>query len=78
MKSKFSQLFHSFNVIECTLGYLYISVTLRLLQTYPSGKPLSKGQGPVNLTSQPANIGPQDVPRTSTSNVPRTSPKGPI
>ena len=29
-------------------------------------------------TSQPANIGPQDVPRTSPSNVPRTSPKDPI
>ena len=29
-------------------------------------------------TTQPANIGPQDVPRTSSSNVPRTSPKGPI
>ena len=28
--------------------------------------------------SQPANIGPQDVPRTSPSNVPRTSPKDPI
>ena len=31
----------------------------------------------VRLT-QPANIGPQDVPRTSPSNVPRTSPKDPI
>ena len=30
------------------------------------------------IPSQPANIGPQDVPRTSHSNVPRTSPKGPI
>ena len=28
--------------------------------------------------TQPANIGPQDVPRTSPTNVPRTSPKGPI
>ena len=28
--------------------------------------------------SQPANIGPQDIPRTSFSNVPRTSPKDPI
>ena len=27
---------------------------------------------------QPANIGPQDVPRTSPTNVPRTSPKDPI
>ena len=27
---------------------------------------------------QPANIGPQDVPRTSPSDVPRTSPKDPI
>ena len=30
------------------------------------------------LASQPANIGPQDVPRTSPSNVPRTSPEDPI
>ena len=29
-------------------------------------------------TSQTSNIGPQDVPRTSSSNVPRTSPKDPI
>ena len=29
-------------------------------------------------TTQPANIGPQDVPTTSPSNVPRTSPKDPI
>ena len=28
--------------------------------------------------SQPANIGPQDVPSASPSNVPRTSPKDPI
>ena len=28
--------------------------------------------------SQPANIGPQDVPRTSPSNVSSTSPKDPI
>ena len=28
--------------------------------------------------TQPANIGPQDVPRTSPSNVPRTFPKDPI
>ena len=28
--------------------------------------------------SQPANIGPQDVPRKSLANVPRTSPKDPI
>ena len=27
-----------------------MSVTLYLLQTYSSGKPLFKGQGPVNLT----------------------------
>ena len=38
------------NVIECTLGCHYISVTLYLLKTYSSGKPLFKGQGPVNLT----------------------------
>ena len=29
-------------------------------------------------SSQPANIGPQDVPRTSPTNVRRTSPKDPI
>ena len=50
LNSKFNHLFHSLNVIECTLGCQYISVTLYLLQTYPSGKPLFKGQGPVNLT----------------------------
>ena len=33
-----------------------ISVTLYLLQTYPSGKPLFKGQGPVNLTTLPKNF----------------------
>ena len=32
----------------------------------------------ITMYSQPANIGPQDVPRTSPSNVPRTSPKDPI
>ena len=32
----------------------------------------------VQVTTKPANIDPQDVPRTSPSNVPRTSPKGPI
>ena len=37
-------------VIECNFGYQYISVTLHLLQTYPSAKPLFKGQSPVNLT----------------------------
>ena len=47
MNSKFNHLFHSLNVIECTLERLYISVTLYLSQTYPSGKPLFKGQGPV-------------------------------
>ena len=30
------------------------------------------------IYTQPANIGPQDVPRTPPSNVPRTSPKDPI
>ena len=30
------------------------------------------------ITTQQANIGPQDVPRTSHSNVPRTYPKDPI
>ena len=50
MNSKFNHLFHSLNVIECTLGCQYISVILYLLQTYPSGKALFKGQGPANLT----------------------------
>ena len=50
LNSKFNHLFHSLNVIECTLGCQYISVTTYLLQTYSSGKPLFKGQGPVNLT----------------------------
>ena len=49
LNSKFKQLFYSLNVIECTLGCQYISVTLYLLQTNPSGKPLFKGQGSVNL-----------------------------
>ena len=31
-----------------------------------------------NELNQPANTGPQDVPRMSPSNVPRTSPKDPI
>ena len=51
LNSNFNHLFHSLNVLECTLGYQYISVTLYLLQTYPSEKPLFKGQVPVNLTS---------------------------
>ena len=46
----FNHLFHSLNVIECTLGCQYISVTLYLLQTCLSGKTLFKGQGPVNLS----------------------------
>ena len=50
LNSKFNNLFQSLNVIECTLGWQYIRVTLYLLQTYPSGKPLFKGQGSVNLT----------------------------
>ena len=50
LNSKFNHLFHSLNVTECTLGCQYISARLYLLQTYPSGKPLFKGQGPVNLT----------------------------
>ena len=50
MKSAFNHLFHSLNVIECTLGCQYISVALYLLQTYSSAKPLFKGQGPVNVT----------------------------
>ena len=39
------------------------------------GRELKKGTSPF---TQPANIGPQDVPRTSPINVPRTSPKDPI
>ena len=31
------------------------SVTLYLLQTYPSGKPLFKDQGPVNITNSLVN-----------------------
>ena len=50
LNSKFNQWFHSLNITECTLGCQYISVTLYLLQTYyPSGKPLLKGQGSVDL-----------------------------
>ena len=50
LNSKFNHLFHSLNVTECTLGCQYISVTVYLLQTYyPSGKPLLKGQGSVDL-----------------------------
>ena len=49
LNSKFNHLFHSLNVIECTLGCQYISVTLYLLQTYPSGKPLFKDQDSLNL-----------------------------
>ena len=50
MNSKFNQFFHSLNVIECIFECEYIRVTLHLLQTYPSRKPLFKSQGPVNLT----------------------------
>ena len=32
----------------------------------------------INKKSQPSNIGPQDVPRTSPFNVPRTFHKDPI
>ena len=49
LNSRFNNHFYSLNVIECTLECQYISVTLYLLQTYPSGKPLFKGQGLVNL-----------------------------
>ena len=45
---------HSLSIIECTLGCQYISVTLYLLQTYPSGKPPFIDQGPVNLNIQTA------------------------
>ena len=53
LNSKFNNLFHSLNVLECTLGCQYISVTLYLLQIYSSRKPLFKGQSPVNLTPTP-------------------------
>ena len=45
------------NVIECTLGCQYISVTLYLLQTHLSGKSLFKDQGPVNLTFKQHSFG---------------------
>ena len=57
LNSKCNHLLHSLNVIECTLGCQYISVTLYLLQTYPSGKLLFKGQGPVNLTFKQHSFG---------------------
>ena len=38
----------------------------------------SNGRLSVEEVTQPANIGPQDDPRTPPSNVPRTSPKDPI
>ena len=50
LNSKLNHLFHGLNVIECTLGCQYITVTLYLMQTYPSVKPPFKGQDPVNLT----------------------------
>ena len=50
LNSNLNQLFHSLNVIECTLGCQNISVTLHLFQTYPYGKLLLKSQGLVNLT----------------------------
>ena len=53
LNSKFNHLFHSLNVLECTRGCQYISVTLYLLQIYISRKPLFKGQSPVNLTPTP-------------------------
>ena len=37
-------------LLNVNIGCQYISVTLYLLQTYPTGKPRLKGQGPVNLT----------------------------
>ena len=54
LDSKFNHLFHSLNVIECTFECQYISVTLYLLQTYPSGEPLFKGQGLANPTTRRA------------------------
>ena len=46
----YNQIFHSLSIIECTLRYQYINVTLCLLQIYLSGKPLFKSQGLVKLT----------------------------
>ena len=40
--SKFNKLFHSLNVIECTLGCQYINVHYTCYKLYPSGKPLSE------------------------------------
>ena len=51
LNSKSNHLSNSLSVTECTLGCQYISVTLYLLPTYPSGKPLLKGQSPANLTN---------------------------
>ena len=58
---KFNHLFYSLNVIECTLGCQYISVTLYLLQTYPSGKALFKDRGPINLTKRSRNLTPKGL-----------------
>lgn len=38
----YNQIFHSLSIIECTLRYQYIKVTLCLLRIYLSGKPLFK------------------------------------
>ena len=46
----YNQIFHSLSIIECTLRYQDINVTLCLLQIYLSGKPLFKSQGLVKLT----------------------------
>ena len=46
VNSKSNYLFHSLNVIECTIYQCYII----FIPTYPSGKSLFKSQGPVNVT----------------------------
>ena len=49
------------------LSYYWAYIDFFILSVYTS-----------YITFQPANVGPQDVPRTSPSNVPRTSPKDSI
>ena len=61
---------------QCHQTYLLCSFLAQLLYTLFKRNPLKcKFLWPL---TQPANIGPQDVPRTTPSNVLRTSPKDPI
>ena len=50
LHSRFDHLLRSLSVTEFTIGCEYISATLYLLQTYPSGKPMFRDQGSVNST----------------------------